>query len=91
MVTHLDGNAIAGALSEIFAVDMTTARSHCRSCGDVAPLATAMVFLKPNTYIVRCHACEDVLFTMQLRSSGNRLDLDALASLEFGRADGTDS
>lgn len=87
MGTHLDGNAIAGALSEIFTVDMTTARSHCRSCGDVAPLATAMVFLKPNTYIVRCHACEDVLFTMQLRSSGTRLDLDALASLELGRPD----
>ncbi|HEY1532001.1 MAG TPA: DUF6510 family protein [Galbitalea sp.] len=87
MTTHLDGNAIAGALSEIFTMDATTAESRCRSCGDVAPLAMAMVFVKPNTYIVRCHVCEDVLFTVQLRSSGSRLDLDALASLEFDGAD----
>jgi phage tail tube protein FII len=83
MTAHLDGNAIAGALSEIFLADMTTARSRCRTCGDIAPIAMAMVFVKPRTYVVRCHACEDVLFTVQLRSSGSRLDLDALASLDF--------
>ncbi len=64
MTTHLDGNALAGALSEIFATDVTTAQTRCRSCGDTSPLATAMVFIKPSTYIVRCHACEDVLFTV---------------------------
>jgi hypothetical protein len=83
MTTHLDGNALAGALSEIFTVDMTMAHTHCGSCGDTALLATAMVYVKPNTYIVRCHACDDVLFTVQLRSAGSRLDLGSLTSLEL--------
>jgi hypothetical protein len=91
MAIHLDGNVLAGALSDVFSVDVTTAQTRCASCGDVAFLATAMVFVKPNTYVVRCHACEDVLFTVQLRSLGNRLDVGSLASLDFGAFDGRGS
>lgn len=83
MVAHLDGNALAGALGEIFTADMTTARGRCASCGDVSPLATAMVFVKPKTWIVRCHVCEAMLMTLQLGSSGSRLDLSGLRTLEL--------
>ncbi|MDQ1572918.1 MAG: hypothetical protein QOH44_477, partial [Actinomycetota bacterium] len=47
MMSHLDGNAIAGPLSEIFGADMTMASGRCGGCGDVSPLAMAMVYLKP--------------------------------------------
>lgn len=78
---HVDGNALAGPLSEVFSVDMTLATGTCSSCGDASPLATAMVYLKPRTYIVRCHVCETILLTIQQSDSGTRLDLSGIATL----------
>jgi Family of unknown function (DUF6510) len=78
---HVDGNALAGPLSEIFSVDMTMATGTCSSCGDASPLATAMVYLKPKTYIVRCHVCEAILLTLQQSDSTTRIDLSGMASL----------
>jgi hypothetical protein len=85
MTSHLDGNALAGALSEIFTADMTTAITRCATCADTSPIAAAMVFVKPNTYIVRCHVCESMLMTLQLGSHGTRIDLSGLRMLEIPR------
>ena len=35
-----DGNALAGPLSEVFAVEVTTAVGRCRGCGTSSQLAT---------------------------------------------------
>jgi hypothetical protein len=78
---HVDGNALAGPLSEIFTVDMTTATGTCASCGDSSPLAMAMVYPKPNTFIVRCHVCDSILLTIIHSSRETRIDLNGLASL----------
>ncbi len=43
--TFLDGNAMAGALGEVFAVDVTAAVGRCDGCGAVAVLAEAHVFM----------------------------------------------
>jgi hypothetical protein len=78
---HVDGNALAGPLSEIFNADMTMAAGTCATCADTSVLATAMVYLKPRTFVVRCHVCDSILLTM-IRSSGEtRLDLSGLSSL----------
>lgn len=78
---HVDGNVLAGPLSEVFSVDMTTATATCASCGDAAPLAVAMVYLKPSTYIVRCHVCGEVLLTVIQSSKSTRIDVSGMASL----------
>jgi Family of unknown function (DUF6510) len=78
---HVDGNALAGPLSEIFRADMTMATGTCASCGDASPLATSMVYLKPKTYIVRCHVCEAILLTIRQSASATRVDLSGIASL----------
>ena len=78
---HVDGNVLAGPLSEIFSVDMTVATGTCSSCGDVSPLATSMVYLKPKTYIVRCHICDAVLFTVRQGAGATRIDLNGMTSL----------
>jgi hypothetical protein len=78
---HVDGNALAGPLSDIFSVDMTTASGTCASCGDSSPLATSMVYLKPKTYIVRCHVCDSILLTIVQSSRETRVDLSGMASL----------
>ena len=78
---HVDGNALAGPLSEIFSVDMTTASGTCASCGDLSVLATAMVYLKPKTFIVRCHVCDSVLLTIIQSSRETRIELNGMTSL----------
>jgi ribosomal protein S27E len=78
---HVDGNVLAGPLSEIFSVDMTMASVTCSECGDTSPLATSMVYLKPRTYIVRCHICDAVLFTIQQTIGATRFDPNGMSSL----------
>src|SRR5690606_27127608 len=52
-MTHLDGNVLAGALSEIFTADVTTARGRCAGCGRTSPLAQAMVFTDAPGLVAR--------------------------------------
>ncbi|HEY4267943.1 MAG TPA: DUF6510 family protein [Galbitalea sp.] len=84
-MAHVDGNVLAGPLSEIFSADMTTAMGRCAGCGDVSPLAMAMVYLKPNAFVARCHLCDTMLLTLIQASDTNRLDLSGLAALSIPR------
>ena len=43
-VAVYDGNTLAGPLSEVFAVELTTAAGRCRSCGTTSDLATFRVY-----------------------------------------------
>lgn len=85
MPAHVDGNAIAGPLSEVFSQDMTAAEVTCASCGDVSPFATAMVYLKPHAFIVRCHRCDAVLATLLQSGEANSLDLDGIRRIRIPR------
>jgi len=63
-MTHLDGNVLAGPLSELFSVDMTVAVGRCNGCGDESVLASSMVYESGPDIVVRCHSCDDVLMTI---------------------------
>lgn len=78
---HVDGNVLAGPLSEIFSADMSMALGTCASCGDSAPLATSIVYLKPKTFIVRCHVCDAVLLTIFQSATQTRIALNGMTSL----------
>lgn len=80
---YQDGNALAGPLSEIFALDMTSAESVCAGCGKTGPVATLRVYWHASDAIVRCPGCEQVMF--RLVSTGNQLCLDVsgLSRLTF--------
>lgn len=80
---HVDGNVLAGPLSEIFRADMTMATGTCASCGDSSPLARSIVYLKPKTFIVRCHLCDAVLFTIIQSSTRTRIALNGMVSLSI--------
>jgi ribosomal protein S27E len=82
MVSHLDGNVLAGPLSELFRDDMTTASARCAGCGDISVLAEAMVYDAAPGWAVRCHACGDVLLTMVRVAGRLRLDLRGITALE---------
>ena len=80
-MSHLDGNVLAGPLSEHFNDDMTTASAECAGCGDVAVLAQAMVYDCSPGWTVRCRACGDVLLVLVRVGDRLRLDLRGLTAL----------
>lgn len=83
-MTHLDGNVLAGPLSELFRDDMTTATGRCAHCGDVSVLAEAVVWDAAPGWCVRCHVCDDVLMTLVWSGEKLRVDLRGVTALEVG-------
>jgi len=63
-MSHLDGNALAGPMAELFAFDITTASARCSGCGAIAVVATARVYTDAAGTVVRCSGCEAVLATI---------------------------
>ena len=63
-MTHLDGNMMAGAFADLFTFEVTTATARCASCGAIAELATAMVYVSDAGSVVRCAGCDAVLATV---------------------------
>ena len=61
---HLDGNALAGHLADLFIVDSTMASIRCPGCDSVEMLGTAMVYMDAMGAVARCVHCDDVLLTL---------------------------
>jgi len=81
--TSLDGNAVAGALGDLFAFDITVAVSTCAICGDCRPVAQLRAYLDAPGIVLRCASCG----AAQLRfvRTGDRawLDLRGMQVLEI--------
>ena len=45
---YLDGNAAAGELSRIFAMDVTVAQGRCANCGAIKRFAEAHIYMRPR-------------------------------------------
>jgi hypothetical protein len=58
---YLDGNAAAGELSKIFALDITSAEGQCAHCGAKKRFAEAHLYMQGPGVVARCAACEHVL------------------------------
>jgi hypothetical protein len=56
----VDGNAVAGLLQEVFAVEMTTAMGTCGNCGATEPVGATHVF-RGAGIVMRCPNCDYVL------------------------------
>jgi len=59
----LDGNAVAGLLREVFAVEMTTAIATCGGCGAADAVGATHVF-RGAGIVMRCRHCENALVTI---------------------------
>jgi uncharacterized protein DUF6510 len=66
----LDGNAVAGLLQEVFAVDMTMAVGTCANCHSAGPVGAMHVFQGAGT-VLSCPDCGDTL--MKIVKDGARL------------------
>jgi hypothetical protein len=71
---YLDGNAAAGELSKIFAVDVTAAEGQCAHCGATKRFAEAHLYMHCPGIVARCTVCEQVL--LRLVSIRQRMFLD---------------
>jgi hypothetical protein len=79
----LDGNVAAGALSEVFALELTAARGCCGSCGAEAPLAEARAFVDAPGLVLRCASCDAALLVLVRADGRYVLSLSGTAWLEL--------
>ncbi len=61
---YLDGNAAAGELSKIFAIDVTAAEGQCAYCGTTKRFAEAHLYMQCPGVVARCAVCEHVLLRL---------------------------
>ncbi|MEW9531052.1 DUF6510 family protein [Microbispora sp. NPDC049125] len=80
---YLDGNALAGPLREIFAVDVTAAVGHCAGCGLTGPVASLRVYGPAPGLVARCPGCEDVVLRLVRGPGEVWLDLRGTVSLRI--------
>ncbi|WP_308208516.1 DUF6510 family protein [Paractinoplanes aksuensis] len=78
----LDGNAMAGDLREIFAVDVTAARYMCAGCTHTDAVATLMVWQHSPGLVARCPHCSDVVLRVVRAPDRVYLDLRGSVRLE---------
>ncbi len=71
----LDGNAAAGVLQEIFALEMTAVPTECANCGREGELGSLMAFTQSPGIVLRCPACEQVI--IRIVRTPNAIYLDA--------------
>ena len=55
-IDYLDGNAAAGELGEIFAMDITVAEGQCAHCGATRRFAEALLCVSRRLCSLRCAA-----------------------------------
>ena len=70
-----DGNALAGPLAEIFAVDLTAALTRCANCGQDGPLAGLHVYVRAPGLVARCPSCQAVVLRLVRGPDAAWLDL----------------
>jgi hypothetical protein len=71
---YLDGNAAAGELSNIFAMDVTAAEGECGHCGATKRFAEAHLYMQGPGLVARCAECQQVL--LRLVNARDRVFLD---------------
>ena len=78
----LDGNAIAGLLSDVFGAEMTTAVCECASCGAGGPVAETVVYLRAPGTVVRCRTCGSVMMVFVTVRETTCVDVRGLSTLD---------
>ncbi|WP_448608684.1 DUF6510 family protein [Geodermatophilus sp. URMC 60] len=74
-VRRLDGNAAAGSLADLFAVDLTVATSRCASCGTTSVLGAHHLYADAPAMVLRCPTCTEVVLRFASREGRILLDL----------------
>ena len=74
-VLRLDGNAAAGVLQEIFAVEMTAASCSCECCGRISPIGALHLYGGAMGSVLRCPNCEALVLCVTSVPKGHYIEL----------------
>jgi Family of unknown function (DUF6510) len=85
---YLDGNAAAGELSKVFALDVTAAEGQCAHCGARKRFANAHVYMQSPGVVVRCAVCQNVLLRLVSVRQRVFLELRGLTYVSLDTNDG---
>lgn len=80
---HLDGNAAAGAMAQVFGTDITDAMGTCRLCGHRAAMGQTRAYLDGPGVVLRCPECETVLMRWASGPSAVWVEMPGMRSLEI--------
>ncbi|WP_433168989.1 DUF6510 family protein [Kribbella sp. CA-247076] len=80
--TYLDGNAAAGALSALFAVDITAAIARCAGCGQTGAFADTRLYVDAPGMVARCAGCDHVMMRVVTTPRDTYVDMRGLTYLK---------
>ncbi|MDT4938419.1 MAG: hypothetical protein QOG80_2090 [Pseudonocardiales bacterium] len=78
-----DGNALAGPLAELFAVDVTVAEAMCAGCGRTGAVAGLRVYTRAPGLVARCPGCSAVVLRLVRAPEAAWLDLRGTTRLRI--------
>lgn len=78
---RVDGNALAGLMTDVLDGDITLLVGTCAGCGAAAMLAEAVVEIDETAAIARCRTCTHTLLTVLANRDGARIVFGALREL----------
>lgn len=76
---HVDGNAIAGLLAEIFDREMTDVRARCAACGTVNAIGALLVYRSGPGDVIVCPACRTMVLVVSALPDGPRVHFVAMS------------
>lgn len=82
-LSRLDGNAAAGLLREIFALEMTTAHCTCAECGAVWSVGALHLYGGGMGSVLRCASCEAVVLCIASGPAGYFIELRGLMRIRW--------
>jgi Family of unknown function (DUF6510) len=88
---YVDGNAAAGELSNLFAMDVTAAEGQCAHCGAIRRFAEAHLYMRSPGIVARCAVCENILLRLATVREQVLLDLRGMRYLRVERPQLQDS
>lgn len=80
---RLDGNAAAGLLTEVFAVEMTAAIGTCAHCGAANAVGALQLYAHAPGAVLRCPDCTGVLMTIVRTRDRLHVDLSGTRRFEL--------
>jgi hypothetical protein len=78
---YIDGNALAGPLAELFAVELTHAVTTCVGCGRRSRVAQLHAYATAVGSVARCPGCHDPVLRYVRTTTSAILDLRGTLSL----------
>ena len=82
-MSHVDVNAAAGDLSEIFSVELTSAVATCAGCGLTGTMGDVHVFEAGMGTVLRCPRCDTVLMRVVHMGAETHMEMRGVRVLRF--------